>query len=183
MPLNGYTACTLDPRRPVQRERSERSRRQEGGFTLIEILIALIILSIGLLGVAAMQIRSLQNSHSSFERSVATLQARDLAERMWAGICDLPTQRGNQGGSQGQNPNHPNHPVRRIEAAWRSDHIAAGTFTDQNWSATLVAPTAQIDAWTVTINWIGRPQGQPEQIVHYFRLPPPPNPDFCPDGD
>ena len=52
------------------------------GFTLIEVLVALLILSISLLGMAGLQIVSLQSSGSSLSRSQATMMAYDLAERM-----------------------------------------------------------------------------------------------------
>lgn len=59
-------------------------RGGEQGFTLIEALIALLVLSIGLLGVAAMQLKSLQGAHAAYQRSIATLAAQDAQERLWA---------------------------------------------------------------------------------------------------
>jgi len=153
--------------------------RRAAGFTLIEILVALVILSIGLLGVAGLQLRSLQTSHSSFERSIATLQARDLVERMWAGLCDLPS----PGATTGPNIDDPTHPIRRMEAAWRADHIATGTFDGQGWAGILEPPVPPNNAWTITISWTGRFQGQTEQIVHHFMLPPPFRPASCPRED
>lgn len=67
----------------------ENKWRSQNGLTLIEVLIALVVLSIGLLSVATMQLRALQFSQSSFERSIAVMQANDLVERMWAGTCSL----------------------------------------------------------------------------------------------
>ncbi len=61
----------------------ERHRRQQG-FTLIEALVALLVLSIGLLGVAAMQLKSLQGAHAAYQRSIASLAAQDAQERLWA---------------------------------------------------------------------------------------------------
>jgi len=52
------------------------------GFSMIEILIALVILAIGLLGMATLMINSVQNNQSAALRSAATLAAYDLAERM-----------------------------------------------------------------------------------------------------
>jgi type IV pilus assembly protein PilV len=54
------------------------------GFTLVETLVALLVLSIGLLGVAALQFTSLQNNGSAMFRSQATYLAYDIADRMRA---------------------------------------------------------------------------------------------------
>jgi len=139
------------------------------GFTLIEILITLVILSIGLLGVAALQLKSLQGSHASYERSVVTLQSRDLVERMWAGICSVYDEEGDFI-PNGEQP---------IWSAWLEDHTNMGTFRDQRWVPVLSPPLGGTNIWTITINWEGRNQGQPETIVHRFSLPPPLNPDTC----
>ncbi|WP_431024542.1 type IV pilus modification protein PilV [Halomonas sp. H5] len=53
------------------------------GFTLLEALIAVLVLSFGLLGVAAMQLKAMQSSHLSYHRSIATLAAQDAVERLW----------------------------------------------------------------------------------------------------
>lgn len=58
------------------------SHRDQKGFTLIEILITVIVLSIGLLGLAGLQINGLRANMSSETRSKATLLANDIAERM-----------------------------------------------------------------------------------------------------
>ncbi len=54
------------------------------GFTLLEVLITLIIMSIGLLGLAALQISSLRNNHSAEHRGQATELARSMSDRMRA---------------------------------------------------------------------------------------------------
>lgn len=56
--------------------------KAQKGFTLIEILVALVILSIGLLGVASMQVQGLRNNQSAYLRTQATLLAYDMADRM-----------------------------------------------------------------------------------------------------
>ena len=52
------------------------------GFSLLEILIAIFILAIGLLGLAALQTTSLKNNHSAQYRTTATVLAYDIIERM-----------------------------------------------------------------------------------------------------
>lgn len=54
------------------------------GFTLIEVLVALLVLSIGLLGLAALQSATLQFNHSAYLRSQATNLAYDMIDRMRA---------------------------------------------------------------------------------------------------
>jgi type IV pilus assembly protein PilV len=52
------------------------------GFSLLEVLVTLIVLSVGLLGLAALQATTLQNNHSAYQRVQATLLASDMADRM-----------------------------------------------------------------------------------------------------
>lgn len=68
----------------MKRSRSESS----AGFTLIEALVALLVLSIGLLGVAAMQLEALQGAHAGYQRSIASLAAQDAQERLWAQMAE-----------------------------------------------------------------------------------------------
>jgi type IV pilus assembly protein PilV len=52
------------------------------GFTLLEVLVALIVLSIGLLGLTGLQTAGLRNNHSAFMRSQAVAFAYDALDRM-----------------------------------------------------------------------------------------------------
>lgn len=54
------------------------------GFSLLEVLVALLVLSIGLLGLAALQTTGLRFNHQSYERTQAVLQAYDIIDRMRA---------------------------------------------------------------------------------------------------
>ncbi|HSP30701.1 MAG TPA: type IV pilus modification protein PilV [Halomonas sp.] len=65
--------------------------RQQQGFTLIEALVALAVLSFGLLGVAAMQLKALQSAHAGYQRSVASLAAQDAQERLWEELASDPS--------------------------------------------------------------------------------------------
>lgn len=55
-----------------------------GGFTLIEVLVALIITSIGLLGIAKMEALAFANTGSASTRSLVAIQASGLASAMHA---------------------------------------------------------------------------------------------------
>lgn len=56
----------------------------DSGFTLLEILIAIVIFSIGLLAVATMQISSIQGNSYSQEVTDATILAKDKIEELMA---------------------------------------------------------------------------------------------------
>lgn len=54
------------------------------GYSLLEVLISVVILSVGLLGLAGLQATGLRNNHSAYLRSQATLLAYDIVDRMRA---------------------------------------------------------------------------------------------------
>lgn len=47
-------------------------RRRDGGFSLVEVLVALLVLAIGLLGLAALQAQGLRFNHDAYVRTQAT---------------------------------------------------------------------------------------------------------------
>jgi len=55
---------------------------QTTGFSLVEVLIALAILAVGLLGAVALVIEGLRASRSALQQTVATTLAADLADRI-----------------------------------------------------------------------------------------------------
>jgi type IV pilus assembly protein PilV len=61
---------------------------KNAGFTLIEVLVSLILLSVGLLGLAALQANSLKNNQSAYNRSQATQLTYDIADRMRANVAE-----------------------------------------------------------------------------------------------
>ncbi|MDN5872573.1 MAG: type IV pilus modification protein PilV [Nitrococcus sp.] len=69
---------------PTQIARPFTASGRSGGFTLVEVLIALLVLSVGLLGIAGLQLTSLRSNHSAYLRSQATLMAYDILDRMRA---------------------------------------------------------------------------------------------------
>src|SRR5690348_13787526 len=67
--------------KPMIRFASPRGAR---GVSMIEVLVAIVIFSLGLLGLAMMQLKGASFTKDSGARSVAVLQARSLADRMQA---------------------------------------------------------------------------------------------------
>lgn len=56
--------------------------KNQCGFSMIEVLITILIMVVGLLGVVAMQMLNIKTVNNTQYRSVATLHAYDMAERM-----------------------------------------------------------------------------------------------------
>lgn len=54
------------------------------GFSLVEALIALVVLSLGLVGAAAMQLKALDSADEGYRRALASVAALDAQERLWA---------------------------------------------------------------------------------------------------
>lgn len=60
--------------------------RTQRGATLLEVLIAVLVMAIGLLGIAAMQAVALRNSQGSMERTQAVIQSYSLLDAMRANV-------------------------------------------------------------------------------------------------
>ena len=65
-----------------KKEKRFKSSYKERGFTLIEVLIAMAIFSIGILGVGTMQIRSTTGNTSARIRTEASIWAQDRVETL-----------------------------------------------------------------------------------------------------
>ncbi|MGR4066714.1 type IV pilus modification protein PilV [Billgrantia sp. C5P2] len=129
-------------------------RHAQSGFTLIEALIAVLVLSIGLLGVAAMQLRALQSAHMGYQRAVVSLAAIDAQERAWAALS--------------ADPNKACPAANAVENGWLG-----------NWFGTLLFDTGSDIGGTdcdysVTVRWQEDRYGAGETgvgFVYQFRLP------------
>lgn len=71
---------------------STQHRTQNKGFTLIEVMVALLVLSIGLLGLAALQATSLKTNHGAYTRGQAIFLAYDIMDRMRANRTEAMAQ-------------------------------------------------------------------------------------------
>ena len=132
---------------------------QKSGFSLIEVMVTLLVLSVGLLGIAALQVVTLQASSTSMHRSIAVIQANDLVERLWANVCNVPDEMTR----------------REIEDEWNTEH--AGSIPGRD------VPDPLFDAntgiYTIDIGWNEeRVGGGLQNFVFYTRFPALPE---CPD--
>jgi len=121
-----------------QTDRQTRlTKRNQQGSSLLEVLITVLIMGLGLLGLAFMQVVSLKNINNSQFRSLATAYAYDMAERM----------RSNQA----------------AVSAGSYDAITA-TVTDPGCSSCTVSQLAQLDGyqWNQKINQAANTGGLPQ---------------------
>lgn len=68
-------------RRAIQRKELPGSQQ---GITMIEILVTVVIISVGLLGAAAMVINGLESNRNAYLRTQASILAYDMADRIRA---------------------------------------------------------------------------------------------------
>ena len=68
-------------KRPFPPERRERPQR---GMTLLEVLVSLLVFSLGILGIVGLQARAIQYSFDAEDRSRAATIANEVVATMWA---------------------------------------------------------------------------------------------------
>ncbi len=79
---------------------------QQSGFTMLEVLVAIVVLAFGLLGLAGLQADGLRNNTSAYTRSQATLMAYDMLDRMRANT--LGVKNGDYDNLMDTTPSNPN---------------------------------------------------------------------------
>lgn len=140
----------MNPLRPL----NLRRQSFEHGVSLLEVLIAVVVLSIGLLGLAGLQLSSLRNTQSAAERSAVIMHVYSIAEAMRA------DRNSTQGGGfnigvAASSPTGTSFAELQI-VAWRG-RIAADLGSTASGGVacvnTNVTPTFVAINCTVTINW------------------------------
>lgn len=62
---------------------------KQRGYTLIEVLVAMLVFSLGLLGMAGLQIEGLKQNQNAYVRSQALIAAGDIADRMRSNVTGV----------------------------------------------------------------------------------------------
>ena len=57
------------------------------GFALLEIMIAMLVGAVALLGLGTLQLKTLQSAYSSLDYTIATIHANNLIEGVWSNLC------------------------------------------------------------------------------------------------
>ncbi|MBO9662412.1 type IV pilus modification protein PilV [Dokdonella sp.] len=94
------------------------------GFTLLEVLIAVLVFSLGLLGVAGLMVLSVRANHSAYLRTQASFLAESMADRIRGSVGrtkdyngDYPTSGAGAGGCKVA-PCSPDELVTRDQEVW-----------------------------------------------------------------
>ncbi len=126
------------------------------GMSLVEILVAIVILSVGLLGLAGLQANSLRASQGSLYRAQAAALAGDLAERMRTNLGDAR----NYSHALGDTP-----PAgSSVRAADIADWLARVQSLPGGQGA--VAVDAAANRVTITVQWDDTRAGGPADASH-----------------
>lgn len=135
------------------RMKSTSSPRNVRGMSLIEVLVAVLVLAVGMLGVAAMQALALRGGQGSLESSQAVMAANSIIEAMRANRANAAGYVYNGIAACGTVPaagtslagNDLNNWVTRLK-----DTIGTGAATD---TTTCGSISAAGGIYTVTVQW------------------------------
>ena len=61
---------------------SQAYEAKQGGFAMIEVMVAILLLSIGLIGYSALQVRAVKATQSSLQRTAVAVLAGNIIESM-----------------------------------------------------------------------------------------------------
>ena len=93
----------------MKRQFSRNSRpTRHSGFTLVEVLVALVVMSVGMLGIAALYLEGLRAGRTALYRTTAVTLASDMADRIRANRAAGPAYAGTGPGTDEACVNGPN---------------------------------------------------------------------------
>lgn len=115
-------------------------RRRVRGLSMIEVLVAIVLISFGILGLVSLQARAVQYSVSAEDSQRAALLAGELAATMWgANSVALPASAAEAWADRVADPSVAGLPnatgtvavdaggnIARITVQWRANHAATG---------------------------------------------------------
>ncbi len=62
---------------------------KQQGFTLFEVLISIFIAGVAVLGLVLLELKILRSSQSSFNYTVATIEANSFVDDVWMNLCNI----------------------------------------------------------------------------------------------
>ncbi len=156
----------MNPVNRMQNTRHLGKATHQGGIGLVEVLIAVLILAIGLLGLASMQTNGMRMTNGSMSRSQAVFLANDIVERARANRDNrgdyalAPDANGNVGACDLTLAYDVTLTVAQNDMAEWLNSLAC-LLPDADASIALDVPTNRV---TVTVDW-NRSEGNDEDSV------------------
>ncbi len=160
-------------------KRSSKHSCNQTGFTLVEVLVALVVLSVGMLGIAGLYVEGLRASKTSIYRTTAVTLAADMANRIRANISGVipqpPAGAGNPYAGAGPGVNNDClNPCTQLQLAqddwWRltqdmTNRLPVGANAN---IAVLASPPTT--TYTITVSWPETGQAAPSSYALTMQL-------------
>ena len=139
-------------------------RARERGVSMLEVLIAVVLISIGMLGIAAMQVTGLKNNANANLRAHASLLAYEMLDRMRANVAEATAGDYDLAFDEAV-PAEPDPAIRHEVdlAAWRD--ALADALPGGNGAIAVVGGVA-----TVTVRWTEREFGNAAGRTLQYRM-------------
>lgn len=152
------------------------TKKQQSGFTLVEAMVSLVVLAVGMLGIAALYIESMRSGQMSVSYSNAVTLAADMADRIRANTQGRLSYVGNGvgNGTAGANSNCVNGVADCTPAQMASDDLfwwyedVKALLPVGRSASVAIAPNPPVDQYTITVSWPERGQAAPVSYVLTF---------------
>jgi type IV pilus modification protein PilV len=116
----------------MDRGESKREKRGQSGFTILEVLVAISILVVGLLGVASMQVSAIRGNYFSSNTTLALTLAEDKMEELMIAQYDT---------------------VATTDEGMIDETGQTGNDFHRTWTVTDDSPITNTKTVTVTVGW------------------------------
>jgi type IV pilus assembly protein PilV len=156
--------------RPVHTRAGARSTLR--GFTLIEVLVALVVMSVGMLGIAALYLEGLRAGRTAIYRTTAVNLAADMADRIRANQQARIAYAGTGPGSDEScvNGDADCTPAQLADDDWFSWNKQIAAQLPEGASAEILVNGGPTPVYTITLQW---PEiGQTEPASYRLSLQP-----------
>jgi type IV pilus assembly protein PilV len=137
--------------------RYSNAPRHGSGFTLVEVLVALVVLAVGMLGIAGLYVEGLKAGRTSIYRTTAVRLASDMADRIRANPVAPASYAGAGPGTNEfvcVNGAAPCNADELAQDDWFSWNQAVQARLPQGAAANIaVQPVGTLTQYTITLQW------------------------------
>ena len=155
--------------------------RKQSGFTLVEVMVALVVMAVGMLGIAALYIESLRSGHMSVSYTTAVTLTADMADRIransaatvsYAGAAAANAVAGADNSCVNTIAENINCSAAQLAAddwfSWYED--VKDTMPVGRVATVAVVPNPPVNVYTITLSWPERGQAVPVTYAITFSL-------------